>query len=123
MRQARREVPEISFLHIGYFWASILVQNGHAAVAISHDRPFRLLVPMKLTNAAWAEAHVDARDRCRNFEIILGDLPRPTAVLDSLGSKIERSPKLRHAIDVGCRRVKESGLVACKGWVLRPGVG
>jgi hypothetical protein len=34
MRQAGREVPEISFFHIDYFWASILVQNGHAAVAI-----------------------------------------------------------------------------------------
>jgi hypothetical protein len=44
---------------------------------------------MKLTNAAGAEPHVDAGDRRRDFEVVLGDLPRPTTVLDSLGSKIE----------------------------------
>jgi hypothetical protein len=44
---------------------------------------------MKLTNAARPEPHVDACDRRRNFEVVLGDLPGPTAVLDSLGSKIE----------------------------------
>ena len=49
MGKARREVPEITLLHIGHLWTSILVQNCHAAVAVSHDRPFRLLVPMKLT--------------------------------------------------------------------------
>ena len=89
MRQACREVPKISLLHIGHFRTSILVQNCHAAVPVSNNRPFRLLVPMKLTNAAWAEAHVDTRDRRRNLEVILGNLPRPTAVLESLGSKIE----------------------------------
>ena len=89
MGQACREVPEISLLHIGHLRTSTLVQNCHAAVAVSHDRPFRLLVPMKLSHAAWAEAHVDPRDRRRNFEVVLGNLPRPTAVLDSLGSKIE----------------------------------
>jgi hypothetical protein len=44
---------------------------------------------MKLSHAAWAEPHVDACDRRRNFEVIIGNLPRPTAVLNSLGSKIE----------------------------------
>ena len=80
---------EIPLLHIGHLWTSALVQNCHAAVAVSHDRPFRLLVPMKLSHAAWAEPHVDACDRRRNFEVIIGNLPRPTAVLNSLGSKIE----------------------------------
>src|SRR5208283_6082032 len=109
MRQAGGEVPQIAFCHICDLWASVLVYNGDAAVSVSHDRPFRLLVPVKLPNSVWAEPHVDARDRRRNFEVIRGNLPRPAAVLDSLGSKIERGPKLRHAVDVGRRRVLESG--------------
>src|SRR6266853_2679464 len=121
MRQACREVPKIALLHVGHLWTSLLVQNCHAAVSVSHDGPFCLLVP--LTNAPWAEAHVDARNRRRDFKIILGNLPRPPTVLDTLGSKIERSPILRHAVDVGCRRVEEDGLVVGKVWVLRPGVG
>jgi hypothetical protein len=56
MRQARREVPKITLLHIGHLWTSILVQNCHATIPVSHNRPFRLLAPVKLTNAAWAEA-------------------------------------------------------------------
>src|ERR1700744_5778078 len=119
MGQARREVPQIPFLQISDFRTSILVQNGDAAVSISHDRPFGLLVPMKLSDAVWPEPHVDASDRRGDFEVIRGNLPRPTAVLDSLGSKIEGSPKLRHAVDVGWRRVSECSLVACKVWVLR----
>ena len=39
------------------------------------------------------------------------------------GSKIERRPELRHAVDVGRRRVEERGLVAGKAGVLRPRVG
>jgi hypothetical protein len=123
MGQARGAVPKIPFLQIGYFWTSILVQNGDAAVSVSHDRPFCLLVPMKLPNAVSAEPHVDARDRRRNFEVIRVNLSRPTTVLDTLGSKIEGSPKLRHAIDVGWRRILECRLVACKARVLGPRVG
>jgi hypothetical protein len=44
---------------------------------------------MQFTNAAWTEPHVDAGDCRRDFEVILGNLPRPAAVLDSLGRKIE----------------------------------
>jgi hypothetical protein len=78
---------------------------------------------MKLPNAVSAEPHVDARDRRRNFEVIRVNLSRPTTVLDTLGSKIEGSPKLRHAIDVGWRRILECRLVACKARVLGPRVG
>ena len=99
-----------------------LVDDGDAAGSGSHDRPFRLLVPMKLSNAVRAEPHVDACDRLGNREAIHANLPRPTAVLDSLGRKIEGGPKLRHAVDVGRRRVLEGGLVACKARVLRPWV-
>src|ERR1700727_1401171 len=122
MGQARREVPQTAFRHILDLWTSKLVENGDAADSGSHDRPFRLLVPMKLSNAVWAEPHVDARDRRGDLEVIHGNLPRPTAVLDSLGRKIEGSPKLRHAIDIGRRRVLAGGLVACKARVLRPWV-
>jgi hypothetical protein len=75
---------------------------------------------MKLSNAAGAKAHIHAGNGRRDLKVVLGDLPRPSAVLDALGNKIERSPKLRHAVDVGCRRVQESWLVAGKVWVLRP---
>ena len=60
MGQARGEVPQTAFPHIGDLWTSILVQNCHAAVPVSHHRPFRLLVPMKLTNTARIKTHVDA---------------------------------------------------------------
>jgi hypothetical protein len=78
--------------------------------------------PMKLTNAARTKAHVNGGDGRRNLEVILGHLPPPTAVLDSLGGEIERRPVLRHAVDVGWRRIEESRLVVGKVRVLRPRV-
>ena len=122
MGQARREIPEIAFLHVGHLRTAHRVQNRHPAVAVGHHRPFGLLVPMKLANAAWPEAHVDAGDRRRDLEVILRDLARPTAILDSLGRKIERGPVLRHAVDVGCRRIKEGGLVSGEALILRAGI-
>ena len=69
MGKTRREVPQTAFRHIGDLRASKLVENGDAADAGSHDRPFRLLVPMKLSNAIRTEPHVHACDRRRNFEV------------------------------------------------------
>ena len=68
-------------------------------------------VPMKLTNAARTKAHVDGGDGRWKREVILGHLPPPTAVLNSLRSKVERRPVLRHAVDVGWRRYEECRLV------------
>jgi hypothetical protein len=78
---------------------------------------------VELANATRAEAHVDARDRRRDLEVVLGDLPCPAAVLNSFGRKIERSPELRHAVDIGRRGVEETGLIAGKSGILRSGIG
>src|ERR1700722_241503 len=74
MGQACREVPQIAFLHIRDLRPASFIQNRHTADSVSHDGPLRLLVPVEFTNAAWAEAHVDARDRLRDLEVGLGDL-------------------------------------------------
>ena len=78
-------------------------------------------MPVEFANAARAQAHVNARDGRRDMEVVPGDLPGPAAVLDAFGRKAERSPELRHAVDVGGRRVEETGLMASKSGSCGPG--
>ena len=55
MGKAGGEVPEIALLHVGHLRTSVLVENRHPAVPVGHHRPFRLLVPVKLADAAGTE--------------------------------------------------------------------
>ena len=123
MRQARGKVPQIALLHVRNRWAPLLVYDRDAAVVVSHHRPFRLLVPMEFANAAHPEAHVHARDRSRDREIIPSDLAGPTAILNALGSKVEGGPELRHPVDISRWRIKKGRHVIGERRVLRPGVG
>src|ERR1700756_4903759 len=101
MGQTGRKIPEITFLYIRDLRTAFLIQNRDAAIAVGHDGPLRLLVPVELANAARAETHVDACDGRRDVEIVSGDLPCPAAVLNAFGHKIKGRPELRHAVDVG----------------------
>src|SRR6202051_4559198 len=99
-RETSREIPKITRLDVLHRCASQLVEDGDAAVAVRHDRPFSLLVPVHFTNAAGGQAHVHAGNRRRDLEIRLRDLAGPAAVLDALGGDVERVPEHRHAADI-----------------------
>jgi hypothetical protein len=81
MRQARRKVPQIALFRVRNRWAPLLVFDRDAAVAVSHHRPFRLLVPMEFASAARPEAHVHARDR--NDEKAVADLKGLARFIDA----------------------------------------
>ena len=108
MRQARRKIPEITFGDVGHIRTASGVERRDAAMAVGHDRPFRLLVPVEFPDAACRKAHVHPRDLGRDGEVGLSDLPAPAPILDSPGRQVERGPKLRKASDVGRRRAEKS---------------
>ena len=70
MRRTRRKVPEVAGLDVGDVGAALRVEDGDAASAVSHDRPFSRLVPMQLADAAGGKPHVDAGDLFRDGEIV-----------------------------------------------------
>ena len=47
--------------HIRDLRLAVLVQDRHTAVAVGHDGPLGLLMPVEFANAARAQAHVNAR--------------------------------------------------------------
>ena len=121
VRQAGREVPQIAGLDVGHGRAAERVQHRDAAVAVGHDRPLGLLVPVQLADAAGRQAHVDAGDLGRDREVGLRHLPAPAAVLDPSRGQVERGPELRRAADVGRRRVEEGGHGLGQRRIVRPG--
>ena len=107
MRQAGRKIPKIALSHIGNIRTTFHVEHGYAAVAVGHDRPLGLLVPMQFTDAAGGEPHVDAGNLAGDREVGLRDLASPAAVLDAPRREIKRGPELRHAANIRGRWLKE----------------
>jgi hypothetical protein len=72
---------------------------------------------MQLSHAAGFQAHVDARHGFRDFELPLGDLPRPSTVACFHMGIGEREAQVRHRTMVGCRRTKDIGVLALTRWI------
>jgi hypothetical protein len=89
VRQAGRKIPEVTGLDVLDIRAALRIEHRDAAVAVGHDRPLGLLVPVQFADAAGAEAHVHAGDLGRNGEIGLRHLPAPATVLGAPGGQIE----------------------------------
>ena len=123
VRQAGREVPEIASTDVGDRGAAQRVQDRDPAMAVGHDRPLGLLVPVQLADAAGGEPHVDAGDLGRDREVGLGHLPAPAAVLDAPRGEVERGPEQGRAADVGGGRGEEGRHGAGERVVVRAGGG
>src|SRR5215470_18184121 len=84
MRCSSGKIPEIAGLQVADIRPSFRVENGDAAIAIGHDRPFGGLMPMQLPNSAGRQPHVDAGYLLGNRKIINSDLTRPASILNAL---------------------------------------
>jgi hypothetical protein len=83
------KIPDISRSDVLYISTSLWIEDGDTATTIGHKSPFGSKMPVKLSDAARAKAHVDARDSLRDGEIVLRDLPSPASVLDALWGVVE----------------------------------
>lgn len=63
MRDTGGKVPEVTGRHVGNEIVAIMVDCCDAGLACQHERPFGLLVPVQLADAAWRQAHVDPGHR------------------------------------------------------------
>ena len=77
------------------------------AVPEEHVGPFRLLVPVKLADAARVQPHVHARDCFRNAKPRAVTCRSPAAArLPNMGIG-EGKPEIRQSSRIGCRRIEE----------------
>src|SRR5580704_57677 len=107
MREASREIPQVSLLHILHIGAPVLVENGDTAMTVCHVCPFSGKVPMHLANTASCQAHIDARNGRGDGELRLRDLARPTTALNALMGGVERTPEHLHVARVSRRGALE----------------
>src|ERR1700733_2116836 len=91
-------------MHIGHIGTTRLVDGGYAAGSGSHVGPFGGEMPMQLTDPAASQPHIDAGDFLGNLEVELGNLTRPTAVLDAPRRVVKCSPEQWQIADIGRRR-------------------
>lgn len=87
MRNARWEIPEIVFLHIGNETFAIGVDGSDAGAPIEHESPFGGGVPVEFANASCGEAHVDASHGFGDVEFANGDFARPPTMMKTLWPK------------------------------------
>src|ERR1700739_16854 len=77
---------------------------------------------MQLTNAAARQAHVHARNRFGNPEIVLRYLTRPAAVLDAPRCIVERRPEHLKVTDIRRRRREYARNLVRERWVVGSGI-
>src|ERR1700728_3891966 len=107
MRQAGRKIPDVAALDVCNLWAALLVEHCNSALAVEHQGPFRLLMPVQFAYAETPQPHVHAGNIRRNREIFLRYFTGPTAALIALMRIVERRPEDRHTVDVRRRRILE----------------
>src|ERR1700730_6888944 len=103
MREARRKVPKVAFLHVRDIGAALVVENSDPALPVSHVGPFGSQMPMQFPYAPGGQPHVDPRNGLRDREIRLRYLARPAAVLNAPRRIVERRPKLRQISNISRR--------------------
>lgn len=78
MRDAAREVPDVSLAHIVLEGMALIIDSGDAHPAIDHEALLVWLVPMHLGDRATLEPHVGAVEHLGNPLLSTGRLPRPS---------------------------------------------
>lgn len=81
MRHTTGEVPEVTLLQVIDEVAALVVESSDAHLAIKHVGPFGLLVPVKLTDDALVESHVDSGELDTGGELTDGRLSGPASFL------------------------------------------
>ena len=117
--QAGREIPQVAGLHVGHLGAAQFVQYRNPTVAVRHDGPLGLLVPVQFADAVRPQAHIDARNIFRDGKIGLGDFARPAAALIAFVRIVEGRPKQWHSVDVGGGRILKRRELARERRILR----
>ena len=107
MGNAAGKVPEVADADVVDKVAALLVDRRDAGRSVKHVGPFRLLVPMKLANAAGVEPHVHAGDRFRYAKLARGDLTRPAAARLPHMRVGEGKPEIGQSSRVGRGRIDE----------------
>jgi hypothetical protein len=82
MRNAAGEIPQVACRHVSDEVLAVVFDSRDPRVPCEHDRPFGLLVPVQLPDAAGFEPHVDASHFGRDRQFALRYFPRPAAVLE-----------------------------------------
>ena len=126
MRITGRENPQLAFVDIGHISLPHRVEDRDAARTVGHKRPFGKLVPVQFAYATPRQPHVDAGDRRRDLEVILGHLPCPAAVLNPLCRVVERRLELWQIVRRGgrrryCRRELVGNCRTLRTWVRQTG--
>ena len=119
MGNAAGEIPEIADADVVDKVAALRVDRRDARRSVKHVGPFRLLVPVKLTDAARVQPHVHAGDCFRNAKLPRGDLPSPAAARLPNMRIGEGKPEIGQSSRIGCRRIEEVRILSFPGNVAR----
>src|SRR5580704_12114536 len=95
MGNAAGEIPEIADADVVDKVTALRVDRRDAGRSGEHVGPFRLLMPMKLADAARIQPHVHAGDCFRNAQLSRGDLTCPSAARLPNMRIGEGKPKIR----------------------------
>src|ERR1700722_14154901 len=123
MGNAAGEIPKIADADLVNKVTALGVDRGDTGRPIQHIGPFRLLMPMKLTDAPGVKPHVHTRDRLRNSQLPRGDLSRPAAARLPHMRVREGESEIGQGSGIGRRRVEEVWILSLARHVAWDGIG
>src|ERR1700722_9130688 len=123
MRNAAGKIPEIADADVVDKVTALRVDRGDAGRSVKHVGPFRLLVPMKLADAARIQPHVHAGDCFRNAQLSRGDLTCPAAARLPNMRIGEGKSQVGQSSGIGRRRIEEIWILSFPGHVARDRIG
>ena len=119
MGNAAGEIPEIADADVVDKVTALRVNRRDAGRSGEHVRPFRLLMPVKLANAARIQPHVHAGDCFRNTKLSGCDLTCPAAARLPHMRIGEGEPEIGQSSGIRCRRIEEVRILSFPGHVSR----
>src|SRR5712691_10874783 len=120
MRHSFWKEPEVALTHVADKASALLIDSRDARVTVQHNRPFRLDMPVQLTDATGSQSHLYARHCLRNRQLPHSNLPRPSTVLHPLARQREGILKRSHGSVVRLRGPYRIWILSFQGRVLRP---
>ena len=87
VRNAGWEILEIAFIRVLYKASAVVVDRGDSGAAVEHDGPFGSSVPVQFSNSSCLRSHVYAGKIFRDGQHALGNLARPSALVNALIGK------------------------------------
>src|SRR6266436_2834259 len=92
MRHSSGKEPKVALSHVTDKALAALVHCRDSGIAVQHDGPFRLNVPVQLADATGSEPHLHAGDILRNGQLAHGNLSGPTFVFHVFPSAAHAPP-------------------------------